>query len=187
MDTLPPQAVVINPTVEPLQTASPSKIKFVFFALGLVFLNIIGLLAFYFFFFIPKFVQLPIPTTNPYLENTRILYTFTGKLLSKEDRSDYWLLKTDINGIGVPEFLIKKTLTRIIFVDLTGGGEMQLNESILNPGSKIQISAMYDLKLKQWLFPTIRVIKTKDESKTLPSIRPQTILESSSSSEKANL
>jgi hypothetical protein len=104
----------------------------------------------------------------------------------KEDRIDYRLLKTDISGKGVPEFLIKKTMTRIIFVDLAGVGEMQVNESILNPGAKIQISALYDLKQKQWLFPTIRVIKTKDEPKTLPSIRPQATPESSSSS-KTNL
>jgi hypothetical protein len=186
MESLPSQIVVDNPTVESTQMPSSSNKKFVLFVIGLIVLNILGLLVFYFFFFIPKYTQLPIPISNPNLENSRILYTFNGKLLSKEDRSDYWLLKTDISGKGVPEFLIKKTMTRIIFVDLAGVGEMQVNESILNPGAKIQISALYDLKQKQWLFPTIRVIKTKDEPKTLPSIRPQATPESSSSS-KTNL
>jgi hypothetical protein len=109
----------------------------------------------------------PVSTDNPYLKDIKLSHIFTGQLLEVRSTPKGQQLITNIEGEGIPDFIIEGSATKILIVD-SYGKLLARGVQDLRRGDQLELYAYYD-KDKRWSLTLVKAIRTSFENSPISS------------------
>ncbi|MBI2033198.1 MAG: hypothetical protein HYT10_01905 [Candidatus Levybacteria bacterium] len=103
-------------------------------------------------------LESPVNPKNPYLYSVGISYIFQGTILAVKKTNGGPRVYTDIQGVGVPEFIINR-LTQVYMTDGDKSKEISQKEVAAHQAVRIQVT--YNTTKKEWATTRIVILVKK--------------------------
>ena len=99
--------------------------------------------------------SIPLSVNDPAVLRTSLVYAFKTKVVGVEEKNGKTILKTDLAGSNIPEFVITNN-TKIVIVQ--DGTDFKASKGLLRPETPVYLYLSYNIKTKQLLTTRVAIV-----------------------------